>query len=101
MINSPVRYCVLNPLASLVLTVFVGMIVVMLVLPQVDLPDVTAQHNSVLAASCRASDHALHEDVRMTSEVRLENSSEPDRLNVDEGRRVSEDLPIKYRSFRC
>ena len=94
------RCCFWNPVASLVLAVFVSMIVVVLVLPQVELPDVTSEHSCV-AASYRLPHQAPPSDVSTGPGVRLEVFTKPYRVAPEERERVSADLPVKHRSIRC
>ena len=99
---STVRF---NPLATFIVVALLGMIVVVLILPDVDLPDTAFQRNSSMQGLLVLSHQMPHSSATAGSSLHLPMQLEDVSIRVQ---RVQDtrawstiDLPIQHKALRC
>ena len=93
-----------NPLAMFMVVALLGMIVVVLILPDVDLPDTAFQRNGSLQALrslCCQMPHASTKAHAVHLSFEFEDTSIPPREVHETRIQCSNDLPILHEALRC
>jgi hypothetical protein len=93
-----------NSLVLFIVIALLGMIVAVLILPQVDLPDTAFQRNASLQALLAPPHHAPH---AIASAALCRQLSQFEDASILSGQvqetaeRCSTDLPVEHKSLRC
>jgi hypothetical protein len=99
-----VRPFKINSLTLLIVIALMGIIVVVLILPDVDLPDTAFQRNSSLQALQAISHQVPHASANAGSfswSFEFVEASASSRQVQETGARRFNDLPIQHRTLRC